>query len=108
MRGSVIQLTSDYDIRISGDSITAYLPYFGRAHTARMNAEGGIRFTSTNFQYQVTKRRKGSWLVLIEPNDTRDVRQMSLSVSSSGYGILQVNSNNRDPISFNGYLAEKR
>ncbi len=109
MRGSAIQLTSDYEVRISGDTLTTYLPYYGRAYTAPMNSsEGGIRFTSTNFQYKVTKAKKGSWLVLIEPLDTKDVREMALQVSSSGYGVLQVSSNNRESISFNGRLTTLR
>lgn len=108
MRGSAIQLTSDYELRISGDTITTYLPYYGRAHSAPMTSEGGIRFTSTNFQYKVTKRKKESWLVRIQPLDTKDVREMSLQVTGSGYGVLQVSSNSRESISFNGRLRTLR
>jgi len=32
--GQARQLTSDYDLRVYGDSLIAYLPYFGRAYTA--------------------------------------------------------------------------
>src|SRR5258708_31969333 len=52
-RGGQRTLTSEYDLRVSKDSIIAYLPYFGEAHMAPNpgETEGGIKFTSTNFVY---------------------------------------------------------
>src|SRR5438105_11782972 len=32
--GRIRQLTSDYDLRVTGDTVVSYLPYFGRAYTA--------------------------------------------------------------------------
>src|SRR4051794_24283983 len=58
-RGSVRQLTSEYDLRVLGDSIVAYLPYFGRAYTAPVDpTAGGIQFTSTNFDYNIEQKKK--------------------------------------------------
>ena len=34
MTGMSRQLTSEYDVRFLGDSVVAYLPYFGRAYSA--------------------------------------------------------------------------
>lgn len=85
------------------------MPYFGRAFVAPMNpSEGGIRFTSTDFNYTVKDRKKGGWDIAILPKDAKDVRQMLLSVTESGYGSLQVISNNRQQISYNGYLMERK
>ncbi|MGZ3911843.1 MAG: DUF4251 domain-containing protein, partial [Flavisolibacter sp.] len=61
---------------------------------------------STDFSYTVHKKKKG-WDVTILPRDTREVREMFLSITTSGYGRLQVSSNNRDGISFNGYIDKK-
>ena len=104
--GATRQLTSDYDLRVSNDTIQTYLPYFGRAYQAPMNpSEGGIHFTSTNFDYQVVDRKKGRTELTIRPIDAEDVREMTLSVSKNGYASLQVLSNNRQPISFNGVVT---
>lgn len=107
--GRVINLTSYYDLRVSGDTVTSDLPYFGRAFVAPINpSEGGIYFTSTNYSYKVKERKKGGWDIAILPKDAKDVRQMVLSVSESGYGTLQVVSNNRQQISYNGYVKERK
>ncbi|HEX6193693.1 MAG TPA: DUF4251 domain-containing protein, partial [Chitinophagaceae bacterium] len=52
-RGSLRQLTSDYDLTVAGDSLIAYLPYFGRAYSAPIDSEGGIKFTSAKSDYRV-------------------------------------------------------
>jgi hypothetical protein len=108
MRGRTRQLTSEYDLRVFNDTLMSYLPYFGRAYSAPINpGEGGIQFTSTDFDYKVTERRKGGWEITIQPKDVRDIRQVLLNVFESGNASLQVISNNRDPIFFNGYVTER-
>lgn len=106
--GRTINLTSIYDLQVLRDTVISNLPYFGRAFVAPMNpSEGGIRFTSTDFDYKV-KDRKGGWDIAITPKDAKDVRQMLLSITESGYGNLQVISNNRQQISYNGYVMERK
>ena len=101
-------LTSDYDLRVLGDSVVAYLPYFGRAYSAPIDpSKGGIQFTSTDYDYKVQPNKKG-WNVTITPKDALQTRELSLNVTKSGYATLIVNSNNRQSISFNGYIAAKK
>src|SRR5215212_1991143 len=107
--GRAINLTSPYEVRVSGDTVASDLPYFGRAFVAPINpSDGGIHFTSTNFNYKVEGRKKGGWDIEILPKDSKDVRQMHLTLSESGYGTLQVVSNNRQQISYNGYVKERK
>jgi uncharacterized protein DUF4251 len=105
MSGRTRQLTSEYDMKVTQTAIVCYLPYFGRAYTAPMDpSQGGIQFTSKDFDYKSTPRTKGGWDILIKPKDNRDIQQMSLSISSDGYASLQVTSTSKSPISFNGYI----
>ena len=105
MSGRSRQLSSEYDIRITGDTLVSYLPYFGRAYAAPMDpSRGGIQFTSVKFEYDVVKREKGGWNIRLRPQDVKEVREFILTVSAEGYGSLQATSINRQPISFNGYL----
>lgn len=105
MTGASRQLTSEYDLKLLGDSMVAYLPYFGRAYGPINPGEGGINFTSTNFEYNAKPKKKGSWDVNINPKDTKDVRQLYLNISSNGYASLQISSNNRQTISYHGYIT---
>jgi hypothetical protein len=105
--GRFIQLTSPYDVRIKNDTLVTFLPYFGRAFVAPINpAEGGIRFNSTSFDYTVENRKKGGWNVLITPQDARDVRLLQFIITETGNATLQVLSNNRQPITFNGFIEK--
>lgn len=109
MRGRSRNISTDnYDLKITPDTITAYLPYFGRAYVAPMDpSKGGIQFTSVKFQYIKIIAKKGGWNIVIRPDDVSAVQQLTLSISSDGYASLQVTSTHRDPISFNGIIEEK-
>lgn len=101
------QLTPEYQLEVKGNTINADLPYFGRAYTASVDpSKGGISFTSTNFEYVNTPGRKGGWSILIKPKENVDARQLILTVTTNGYANLQVISNNRQSISFSGYIKE--
>lgn len=101
-------LTSSYDMRVLGDSVVTYLPYFGRAYSAPIDpTDGGIDFTSTQYDYKVKENKKG-WNITIQPKDTRDARELVLNITNSGYATLMVNSNNRQAISFNGYIEPRK
>lgn len=109
LRGQVRQLTFGYDLRVSKDTLASYLPYFGRAYVAPINlSESGLSFTSTDYNYAVKPRRKGGWDVTIQTNDQKDNKRMLLRIQESGYASLQVTSNDRQPISFNGIITERK
>jgi len=100
------QLTSDYDLQIAKDKIVSQLPYFGRAYSAPIgSSDAGIDFTSKDFEYSITNKKKGGWDVNIKFKDARDVKQMQLSIFNNGSSTLQVISNNRQSISYNGYIT---
>lgn len=109
MNGATRQLNYDYDFRVSKDTVEAYLPYFGRAYTAPMDdSQGGIKFISKDFEYSNIPGKKQGWDITIKPKDVPDVQIVSLSISSDGYASLQVTSNSKQPISFNGIITEKK
>lgn len=109
LRGQVRQLTFGYDLRVSKDTLASYLPYFGRAYVAPINpSESGLSFTSTEYNYSVKPRRKGGWDVTIQTKDQRDNKRMLLRIQESGYASLQVTSSDRQPISFNGIVTERK
>ena len=106
MGGSSRQLTSEYDLKITPDSVISFLPYFGVAHfdVPYGSTDLGIKFTSTKFDYKAAQNKKGGWQIIIKPKDVKNLQSMILYISSDGYGSLAVNSINRDNISFDGYL----
>lgn len=108
MRGGNINITMEYDVRFTGDSLISYLPFYGRAYVAPMDpTDNPMRFTSTKFTYD-SKLQKNGYEIVIKPTDTKDVKQMRFSLSDNGYGTLSVTNLNRDPISFYGYIEENK
>lgn len=108
MRGGQKYLTSDYDLRITKDSVIAYLPYFGRVYMSApiTPEENGIMFTSTKFGYKVAPKKKGGWIITITPANVKYVAKLILDISPSGTTSLSVSSNYRDVITFTGYVKE--
>ncbi len=104
-----IYLSPYYDVKVSQDTVKAYLPYYGRAYTAPMNpSEGGIKFTSTDFEYQVQPgKRNGNWLVQIRPNDLDRQVVLYFDIWENGTARLDVSDYNRQPISFQGNVETK-
>lgn len=107
--GGAINLSGNqYDLKVTQDSIVAYLPYYGRAFSAPYNSnEGGIKFTSKDFTYKESKNKKGYYIIQI---NTKDVRRenfrLTLNITTNGYATLVASGNNKQPITFNGYLDE--
>jgi hypothetical protein len=108
-RGGGRQLNSDYDLRVKSDSVIAYLPYFGQAYfdVPYNPTDGGIKFTSTKFDYKVNVKKKGGWEITIKPADVKNTSNLFLYISADGYATLTVNSVNRDVITFHGQLEQK-
>ncbi|MCW3116387.1 MAG: hypothetical protein JWM28_469 [Chitinophagaceae bacterium] len=107
--GRLRLLNSGERVEVNGDSLTTDLPYFGRAYSAPIDpSQGGFHFTSTDFEYTVKEKKKDGWSVFIKPKDNQDVQQLTLDVSSKGMATLQVISNNRQYISFNGRIKERK
>lgn len=108
--GRTRQVTNDYyTVRVTKDSVLSDLPYFGRAYTAPIGASsGGIRFTSTSFEYRSEPAKKDGWVITIMPRDVSDTRQITLNVGSRGTTTATVVSNNRQTISFTGVIEEKK
>ena len=104
LRGRLVQLTSQYDLRIAGDSVISNLPYFGRAYSAPKNNDAGLNFISASSAY-TSKWKKNRWEITIKPKDYRDVNEINLTVFNNGKASVRVSSNSRQPISFDGYIS---
>jgi hypothetical protein len=105
----LFNLTSGFFLNVSNDTITAHLPFFGRAFVAPANpAESGIRFESTDFSYRLEAGRRGGWIAHIAIYDATRRIDLVLDIATSGTATLSVNDNMRQPILFNGYITERR
>lgn len=103
--GGTRMLSGGFDLRVSPEKITSYLPYFGRAYSPSLPSEGGIKFTSTEFDYDL-KQNKERWEVQIKPRDAQETYILNLTIFDNGRASLQVTSTNRQAITFHGQVSD--
>jgi Domain of unknown function (DUF4251) len=109
LSGRTRQIDYGYDLRVISDTVNCYLPYAGKSFTPDYGGDGSIRFKTTEVDYKVQELKKGKgWTVTITPTGVRNVRQITLHVTSEGRTSIDVTSNTRDMISFNGFVQEIR
>ena len=103
--GGMRHLTPGYTLKVSGDSLKADLPYYGKSYNAPMNpADVGIKVTTTDFEYNVSNGKKNSYEITMKPKDKVYNSEFDLTVYDNGTAYLQVTSPDRQSISFNGYI----
>ena len=111
--GGSFQVASSYNLKILKDSVTSYLPYYGNASFSVDDpTNGNIKVQWTNYHYTVKEAKKGTVIIEITPGDKdsnrkSDIQSMTLRVSPDGSASLQLVSDHRGSMSFDGYLADK-
>jgi len=110
--GGSFDVPSNYTLKISKDSVIAYLPYYGNSEIhapGTDNAVENINFTWTKFSYAVNQDKKGNYEILILPpaDGVKDAKSLRLKVMLDGSASLQVLSINRSSISFDGSIGNK-
>ena len=105
--GRLMNLDPGYGFNLKSDLFSVYLPYFGRAFNVNPGDinNGGIRFESKDFSVKRSQTKKGNTLLVITPKDQRANYVFNLEIFKNGSGFLSVNSNDRQPISYDGNIS---
>ena len=105
LRMAMRSLTTEYQVKISGDTLLSSLPYFGRSYHANIGTtDSPLSFAATHFTYSFSPDKKKGWRVNIEMKD-KDGLQYSFVIFNNGSASLNVSGMSQDPISFNGYVS---
>lgn len=103
----ILNLDYGYSLKITENEIVAELPYFGRMFTSNYdNTNNSYRFTSKDFTLTQKAGKKGSTIYFINTKDQQNVRRMILEVFPNGKAYLNIDSTDRQPISYDGYIQE--
>lgn len=104
-----VYLSPYYNVKVSPDTVKAYLPYYGRAYRAPMDPrDGGFNFTSTDFDYKlIPVNRKGNWQTEVTILDLDRPVTFRFDIWENGTARLDVNDMNRQAISFQGNIEIK-
>lgn len=105
----ILELNGNYTIEFRGNKMDVVLPYFGRVFTSTNygNADGNsYRFTSIDFSISKSQNKKGTWTLIIKPNDIKNVEQINIEIFKTGKTFVSVRSNDRQPITYDGYISK--
>lgn len=103
----MLELDYGYGYTIKNNVLEVTLPYFGRTYIPSMDPEkASYRFTSKDFEMNEIDGRKGSRIFIIVPHDVQYVRRIITEVYTNGKAYVSIDSNDRQPISYDGYLSK--
>ena len=103
----ILNLDSGYTIEIRKEELEVTLPYFGRMYSPnRDSSKNSYRFTSKDFTLNKKEGKKGSSLLTLITNDQNNNVTINMEVFKNGKTYVTVNSNDRQPISYDGYITE--
>jgi Domain of unknown function (DUF4251) len=97
--------TSSYFMRFSPEMILSELPYYGRAYSGSgYGGESGIKFEAKPDEFKIEKGKKNYNIsAVVKANN--DSYRISLTLGFEGSGTLNVTSNNRSSISYQGEVV---
>ncbi len=100
-------LDSGYTLVIEKEKLTCTLPYFGRLYNSNGydTNKQSLRFTSEDFTVQKSTSKKGNAVFMIRPNDVSHISMINIEVYSNGKAFVSVDATDRQPISYDGYIA---
>ena len=101
-----VNLDYGFYLKVSPDTIQAYLPYYGRAYKAPISPdESGVKFISTDFDYQIKEGKNSRLDITIKPKDIAGKSYvLYLSAFPAGNCSLSVQDPDRQHIHFNGII----
>ncbi|SHL19280.1 DUF4251 domain-containing protein [Chryseobacterium polytrichastri] len=102
----ILDLNGDYTIIVKDKMLDVVLPYFGRSFKANVGGDNSYRFTSKDYTLTKSQNKKGKWIIKIKPNDVNNVDEIIVEVYKNGKAFTSVRSNDRQPISYDGYISK--
>lgn len=107
-RGTSIHLTSSYSLEVKNDSVSSWLPYYGRAYSIPYGGGDGLTFKAPIENYKLTYNKKGTAKIEFTARTKEDLYEFNISIFTSGSSSISVNMHNRDSIDFSGELNMKK
>lgn len=99
---------NNYTIEVKSNALEVVLPYFGRVFNPSYGNtdKNSYRFTSKDFTINKSQNKKGNWIIKIKPNDVSNLDEIIIEVYKNGKAFASMRSNDRQPISYDGYISK--
>lgn len=98
---------SAYSIEVRNDSLISYLPYIGRAYSVPYGGGNGLNFSAPISNYKESTKKNGMREIEISVTNSEDSYVYTLGVFDNGSSSLDVQSRQREQISYTGDMVFK-
>jgi len=92
-----------YTLKFNSDNVVCDLPFFGRAFNVGYGSDGGIKFEGKPENIKVEKKSK-KYLIKTTVSGKNDVYDLLFTIFYDGGTTVNINSNNRASISYDGRI----
>ena len=103
-RGGQQAITSPYGITVNDGTIISALPYVGQAWDLPYGGGKGLNFQAPIRNYSLASHPKGGYVVTLYVKTDEDEHVYQFRIFENGSTSLDVQSGNRDRISFSGEM----
>lgn len=103
-RGRSVPLTTDFELRVKGDSVMSYLPYFGRAYNVPYGGGKGLNFSGVTEDFKITQPKRDRKHVEFSVKNDEDTYKFHIDIFDNGSASINVMPQQREMISFNGEI----
>lgn len=107
MRGRSVHVSYGYELKVKGDTLMSYLPYFGRAYAVPYGGGKGLHFTELISGYRSWKTKKGSTMVELTTVNDEDSYYFMLEIFENGNATVDVQMKQRDRVRYDGEMTEE-
>ena len=105
MRYGARTVTPDFFLEVRGDTLRSYLPYLGQAHQAPLISPSvGLNFDAPILKLTESRPKVNLSRLAIDVRNQEDSYHYVIELYDTGEAYIRVNSQHRDPISFDGTI----
>jgi len=97
---------SSFFLELRRDTLRSYLPYLGQAHQAPISSPSiGLNFEAPVLRFTESRPKANLSRIEIDVKSHEDSYHYIVELFDTGDAYIHVNSQHRDPISFDGTIA---
>ena len=107
MKGSSKSVSYGYSVEVRNDSLISDLPYIGGAYNVPYGGGKGLNFKERISSYKESQKNNGQRQIEINVMNEEDTYVYTLKVYDNGSSSIDVQSRQRDHISYSGQMEVK-
>ena len=108
LRGSSRSVSYGYSVEVRNDSLLSHLPYFGRAYNIPYGGGKGLSFSAPITSYQEYQKKNSLRHIEIGLTNDEGTYLYTIEVFDNGKSSIDVQSRQRERISFSGEMKDER